>query len=239
MANKKYLDLSGLSTFLNKLRSERPVIELTSAEYEALEQSGEIDPKAFYFITDSDVAGRNPDTAMSSTSTNTVQNKVIKAYVDSHSGGGGTVDTEMSGSSENAVQNKVIKAYVDAQKVTVDASMSSTSSNPVQNKVIKAYVDNSIPDVPDVDSEMSSSSTNPVQNKVIKSYVDDSIPTNDNAMSSTSTNAVQNKVIKSYIDSQISSLRTELIAMINSITDVTASDSAPSDTSKIWIDTGA
>ena len=152
MSEKKYLDLSGLGLFLDNLKKSRPVIELTSAEYASLEQSGEIDPKAFYFITDSDVAGRNPDTSMSDYSTNTVQNKVIKAYVDSHSGGGGTVDTEMSDSS---------------------------------------------------------------------------------------TNAVQNKVIKSYVDSQISALRTELIAMINSITDVTASDSAPSDTSKIWIDTGA
>ena len=208
MASKKYLDFLGLSRFLEKLRSERPVIELTSAEYAALEQAGTIDPKALYFITDSDVAGRNPDTAMSSTSTNTVQNKVIKAYVDSHSGGGGTVDTEMSGSSENAVQNKVIKAYVDAQKITVDASVSSSSTNPVQNKVIKAYVDSSIPTI-------------------------------DSAISSTSTNAVQNKVIKDYIDSQLQTLRTELVAMINSITDVEASDSAPSDTSKIWIDTGA
>ena len=239
MASKKYLDFLGLSRFLEKLRSERPVIELTSAEYAALEQAGTIDPKALYFITDSDVAGRNPDTAMSSTSTNTVQNKVIKAYVDSHSGGGGTVDTEMSGSSENAVQNKVIKAYVDAQKITVDASVSSSSTNPVQNKAIKKYVDDNIPSVPDADTAMSSSSTNPVQNKVIKAYVDSSIPTIDSAISSTSTNAVQNKVIKDYIDSQLQTLRTELVAMINSITDVEASDSAPSDTSKIWIDTGA
>lgn len=236
---RKFLDLSGLKTFLDNLRAERPVVELTSAEYAALEQAGTIDPKAIYFITDSDVAGRNPDTEMSSTSTNTVQNKVIKAYVDSHSGGSGTVDTEMSGSSENAVQNKVIKAYIDAQKITVDASVSSTSTNPVQNKVIKAYVDDNIPSVPDVDTEMSSSSTNPVQNKVIKAYVDNSIPTIDSAISSTSTNPVQNKVIKDYVDSQLQTLRTELVSMINSITDVVASDSAPTDTSKVWIDTGA
>lgn len=206
---KKYLDLSGLSVFLQKLRAERPVIELTSAEYHALEEAGTVDPKALYFITDSDVPGRNPDTEMSSTSTNTVQNRVIKAYVDNHSGG--TVDTEISGISENAVQNKVIKAYVDAQKTTVDASVSSTSTNPVQNKVIKKYVDDNIPSVPDVDE----------------------------AMSSSSTNAVQNKVVKAYVDSQLQILRTELVSMINSITDVVASDSAPTDTSKVWIDTGA
>jgi hypothetical protein len=70
------------------------------------------------------------DSAMSSSSTNPVQNKVVKKYVDDaetrakkytddniaqiETGGGSiTVDTEMSDSSENAVQNKVIKAYVD------------------------------------------------------------------------------------------------------------------------------
>ena len=54
---------------------------------------------------------------MSSTSTNAVQNKVIKSYID------------------NAVSNV---------KVTTDTSMSSTSTNAVQNKVIKAYVDDAI-----------------------------------------------------------------------------------------------
>lgn len=49
------------------------------------------------------------DTAMSDSSTNTVQNKVIKSYVDNNT----TKDTAMSDSSTNAVQNKVIKSYVD------------------------------------------------------------------------------------------------------------------------------
>ena len=51
------------------------------------------------------------DTAMSDTSTNAVQNKVIKKYVDDHSAA--PVDTAMSDTSTNAVQNKVIKKYVD------------------------------------------------------------------------------------------------------------------------------
>lgn len=51
------------------------------------------------------------DSAMSATSTNTVQNKVIKKYVDDHSAA--PVDTAMSDTSTNAVQNKVIKKYID------------------------------------------------------------------------------------------------------------------------------
>lgn len=87
----------------------------------------------------SNAGGGTVDTEMSDSSTNAVQNKVIKGYVDDNTV---TVDSAMSDSSENAVQNKVIKAYVDAQSGgTVDIAMSSSSENAVQNKVIKAYVD--------------------------------------------------------------------------------------------------
>jgi hypothetical protein len=49
------------------------------------------------------------DTVMSDSSTNPVQNKVVKSYVDNKT----TVDTLMSDSSTNPVQNKVVKSYVD------------------------------------------------------------------------------------------------------------------------------
>ena len=50
------------------------------------------------------------DSAMSSTSTNAVQNKVVKKYVDDRII---LVDAEMSDTSTNTVQNKVIKKYID------------------------------------------------------------------------------------------------------------------------------
>lgn len=54
------------------------------------------------------------DTTMSNTSTNPVQNKVIKEYIDNAVNNVKVeVDTEMSDESENAVGNKVIKGYVD------------------------------------------------------------------------------------------------------------------------------
>ena len=59
MSEKKYLDLSGLGLFLDNLKKSRPVIELTSDKYTSLEQSGEIDPKAFYFITDEENVEEN------------------------------------------------------------------------------------------------------------------------------------------------------------------------------------
>lgn len=53
------------------------------------------------------------DSAMSDTSENPVQNKVLKDYIDSHSGGGGDIDDALSTESENAVQNKVITAKIN------------------------------------------------------------------------------------------------------------------------------
>ena len=55
------------------------------------------------------------DSAMSSTSTNAVQNKVVKKYVDDRII---LVDAEMSDTSTNTVQNKVIKKYVDDSNAT-------------------------------------------------------------------------------------------------------------------------
>ena len=54
------------------------------------------------------------DLALSDNSTNPVQNKVIKAYVDSKFDNIDLpIDVSMSDTSTNAVQNKVIKSYVD------------------------------------------------------------------------------------------------------------------------------
>lgn len=54
------------------------------------------------------------DSSMSSTSTNPVQNKVVKQYVDSKVENIDLpIDVSMSDTSTNAVQNKVIKSYVD------------------------------------------------------------------------------------------------------------------------------
>ena len=132
------------------------------------------------------------DSAMSSTSTNAVQNKVVKSYVDTRT----TLDTAMSDTSNNAVQNKVVKNYVDG-RTTLDTSMSDSSTKAVQNKVVKNYIDTRTT----FDSSMSDSSTNAVQNNVVKSYVD-TRTTFDSSMSDSSTNAVQNKVVKSYVDTR-------------------------------------
>lgn len=80
------------------------------------------------------------DTAMSSSSTNAVQNKIIKAYVD------GSIPASLK--NPNALT--IFGAAYDgssAVTVTMDSSMSGSSTNAVQNKIIKAYVDDLIGDI--------------------------------------------------------------------------------------------
>lgn len=81
--------------------------------------AGKDDYAATKGYVDSKVAsgsGVTVDTAMSGTSTNPVQNKVIKQYVDG-------------------------KVAAAGSNITVDAALSSTSTNPVQNKAVKAAID--------------------------------------------------------------------------------------------------
>lgn len=60
------------------------------------------------------------DSEMSDTSTNPVENKTLKAYIDEHGGGGGSIDSELSTTSENAVQNKAIAIAVNDLQFEID-----------------------------------------------------------------------------------------------------------------------
>ena len=141
------------------------------------------------------------DTAMSDTSTNAVQNKVITEALN------GKASTAVATTSANGLMSSADKTKLDgvavgANKTIVDAALSSTSTNPVQNKAVKAALDTKagtavattsasglmsagdktkLGGIADgatrviVDSAMSDTSTNPVQNKVVKKYIDDSV----------------------------------------------------------------
>lgn len=89
------------------------------------------------------------DSEMSDMSTNPVQNKAIKAYVDdavSHVTI--DVDSELSATSENPVQNKVVKQYVDnatANKVTkfiviISQENSSYVADKTYQQIAYAYI---------------------------------------------------------------------------------------------------
>lgn len=112
------------------------------------------------------------DDALSSTSKNPVQNKVVKAALD------GKQNTLTAG------QNVAIND--DVISVVTDSTLSDTSARPIQNKVVKTALDGkqntltagqnvtisgdtiSVP----VDSALSATSEKPVQNKTVKAALD-------------------------------------------------------------------
>jgi len=81
------------------------------------------------------------DSALSDSSENAVQNKVVKAAMDLKQGK--TLDTpvEVGGESKATVQAALAAiALALAQQQTIDTSLNTTSTNPVQNKVIAEAV---------------------------------------------------------------------------------------------------
>ena len=119
--------------------------------------------------------GVDVDNALSATSTNPVQNKVIVSALASKA------STATATQSTNGLMSKTDKAKLDsiatgATKVTVDSAMSGSSKNPVENNVIKQYVDDAIAGVGGgnitVDASLDANSENPIQNKAVKAALD-------------------------------------------------------------------
>lgn len=88
------------------------------------------------------------DTAMSTTSTNPVQNKVVNAELNKKQA------TLVSGTNIKTINNTSIlgSGNISIPTVTVDSEMSDTSTNPVQNKVVKAEIDSKALNVTDTGS---------------------------------------------------------------------------------------
>lgn len=81
------------------------------------------------------------DTALSSTSTNPVQNKVINSAL-SGKAGTSVATTSANGLMSAADKTKLNGIAKEANKTIVDTTLSNSSTNPVQNKVVKAALDN-------------------------------------------------------------------------------------------------
>ena len=80
------------------------------------------------------------DTSISSTSTNPVQNKVIKTELDKKAGTA-VATTSVNGLMSVADKTKLNGIAKEANKTIVDTTLSDSSTNPVQNKVIKTELD--------------------------------------------------------------------------------------------------
>ena len=118
--------------------------------------------------------GVDVDNALSATSTNPVQNKVVTAALTGKAG------TAVATTSANGLMSAADKKKLDgiaagANKTTIDSAMSGSSTNPVANHVVKQYVDDKVAAAGSnitVDAALSSTSTNPVQNKAVKAAID-------------------------------------------------------------------
>lgn len=118
--------------------------------------------------------GVDVDNALSATSTNPVQNKVVTAALTGKAG------TAVATQSKNGLMSSADKTKLDgvaagANKTVVDAALNDTSANPVQGKIIKKYIDDKVAAVGSnitVDAALDGTSTNPVQNKAIASALD-------------------------------------------------------------------
>ena len=114
--------------------------------------------------------GVTVDDAMSDTSTNPVQNKVVKTALDTKAG------TAVATTSANGLMSKDDKTKLDGLtgQVTADKVHDPDhTTDLVQYGAFQVAAQQIISQIPTVDDAMSDTSTNPVQNKTIKQYVDD------------------------------------------------------------------
>lgn len=85
------------------------------------------------------------DSTLSASSTNPVQNKVVKSALDGKSNSNhshGDVTTSSSGFMSKTMLTKLNGIQDNANKTIVDSSLSGSSTNPVQNKVINNALNN-------------------------------------------------------------------------------------------------
>ena len=132
------------------------------------------------------------DDAMSATSTNPVQNKVVKEALDGKAG------KDVASASANGLMSATDKVKLDgvedgATKTIVDDVMSDTSTNPVQNKVVMNYI-NSRGTLPPV-STQNDTMLIQVVNGAYALRTKESIFPVDDALDTESKNAVENGVI--------------------------------------------
>lgn len=186
--------------------------------------SGLVDTYTIY-LTDGSIGGtfevKNGtlstfDDELDATSTNAVQNKVVKSAIDDLDGRISdledvTIDTQLSTSSTNAVENRAIKNAIDAltgEDIAFDNTGTGLASTDVQNAIKDTK--NLIPDV---DTSLSSSSNNAIANSAVKNALDalDSelgdaidaveaqIPTVDTIIDTTSGNPIANSVVATEV----------------------------------------
>lgn len=199
------------------------------------------------------------DADLSADSTNPVENKAVKAALDTKVD---KVDGKALSTNDftDALKTKLEGIAEGATAITVDTALDAASANPVENKAVKAAIDTKVDKVEGkglstndyttdektklagietganktvVDSALDAESTNPVENKVVKAALDTKVDavtgkalstndftdelktklegiaagataiTVDTALSDTSTNPVENKAVKAALGTKV------------------------------------
>lgn len=144
------------------------------------------------------------DEAISSTSTNPVQNKVISAALDKKVD---AVTGKVLSSNDytNDEKTKLAGIAEGANKTIVDAALSGTSTNPVQNKAVNEALSNKVSK-----EEGKGLSTNDFtteeKTKLAGIAEGANKTTVDDKTSTTSTNPIQNKVITAELNKKVNSV---------------------------------
>ncbi len=220
------------------------------ASIEKTSTSGLVDTYTIY-LTDGSIGGtfevKNGtlstfDDELDATSTNAVQNKVVKSAIDDLDDRVSdlenvTIDTELSTTSTNAVENKAIKNAIDsltAEGIAFDNTDTGMASTDVQNAILEIK-----DDIPAVDTTLNATSDNAIANSAVKNALDDLesslgndiddvealIPTVDTALNDVSGNAIANSAVKSALDdinSDIGLINTNLATQTSRIDEIIA-----------------
>lgn len=140
------------------------------------------------------------DDAMSDTSTNPVQNKIVTAELDKKAG------KDVATAGADGLMSATDKVKLDgvedgATKTIVDDAMSDTSTNPVQNKVVMKYSD-SRGTLPPVSTQNDTMLIQVVDGSYALRTKESIFPIDD-ALDAASENPVQNKAVKAALDGKL------------------------------------
>ena len=168
------------------------------------------------------------DSALSSTSTNAIQNKVVT----------NALNGKANSSHTHSYKDLSDKPTIPTMP-TIDSALSSTSTNPVQNKVVKTALDgkansshtHSISNITNLQATLDGKSNTSHTHSYKELSDKPTIPVVDSTLSSTSTNPVQNKVVTNALNGKANSSHTHSYKDLSDKPTIPVVDSALSSTS--------
>lgn len=120
--------------------SKNPILQAGELGIESDTQKYKIGDGVTKWSNLSYASGVPIDTTLSASSTNPVQNKVIKEALADKLGINDTAAAAIKDGAGNNIADTYAKK-TDIPNITVDAELSDTSTNPIQNKVVKTQMD--------------------------------------------------------------------------------------------------